>query len=208
MSGVCRYFLSCCLLISAARLDGLQTIKEKEIITMSEENKNPVDFNDPASIEAELAAAESSTAAKATGTKAPKERKPRTIKVSFTAEQDIKAGETIEFEYTLPKASSRGQVVGIPLEEMTDDQLKIEYRNANSVYYKTSKAGRDASKAKERLERCKAEMDKRGIAPTGRGATKLDAASIANAIKSGKVSVDDIQKLLDAASAANEAAEG
>lgn len=169
---------------------------------MSEE-KRPVDFNDPASIEAELAAAET-PAAKATGAKTPKERKPRTIKVHFTADRDIKAGETVEFEYTLPKAQQRGQVVGIPLDEMTDDQLKIEYRNANSVYYKTSKAGRDASKAKERLDRCKAEMDKRGIAPTGRGATKLDAQSIADAIKSGKVTVEDIQKLLDAASAGTE----
>lgn len=165
---------------------------------MSEENKTPVDFNDAASIEAELAAAES-TETKGAGTKERKPAKPRVIKVSFTADHDIKAGETIEFEYELPKAQSRGQLVGIALEDMTDDQLKIEYRNANSVYYKTSKAGRDATKAKARLDACKELMDKRGIAPTARGAVKLDAASIAEAIKAGKVDVADIQALLDAA---------
>ena len=168
---------------------------------MSEENKTPVDFNDAASIEAELAAAEAPAEAKATGTKEKKPAKPRTIKVSYTADHDIKAGETVEFEYELPKAQARGVVAGIPLEEMTDDQLKIEYRNANSVHYKTAKAGRDASKAKARLDACKAEMDKRGIAPTGRGGTKLDAQTIADAIKAGKVSAADIQALLDAAQA-------
>jgi len=163
---------------------------------MSEQN-TAVDFSNPAAIEEELAAA---TAENPETTKAPKEKKPRTIKVTYTADRDIKAGETIEFDYVLPKAERRGQVVGIPLEEMTDDQLKIEYRNANSVHYKTVKAGRDATKAKERLDACKAEMDKRGIAPTGRGGAKLDAETIAAAIKSGKVSAADIQALLDAAS--------
>ena len=165
---------------------------------MSEQNTNPVDFNNPEAIESELAAAESTETAKAPKEKKP--AKPRMIKVTYTADHDIKAGETIEFEYEVPKAERRGQVVGIPLEEMTDDQLKIEYRNANSVHYKTVKAGRDASMAKERLDACKAEMDKRGIAPTGRGGAKLDAETIAAAIKSGKVSAADIQALLDAAS--------
>lgn len=165
---------------------------------MSEEYTTPVDFNDAESIEAELAAAES-TETKVAGTKERKPAKPRVIKVTYVADHDIAAGETIEFEYELPKAQSRGQLVGIALEDMTDDQLKIEYRNANSVYYKTTKAGRDATKAKERLDRCKELMDKRGIAPTGRGAVKLDAEAIAGAIKAGKVSVADIQALLDAA---------
>lgn len=161
-----------------------------------EENKNVVDFNNPDAIASELAAAESPKQPKP-----HKERKPRIVKVTFTADHDIKAGETVEFDYELPMAAQRGIVAGIPLEEMTDEQLKIEYRNANSVHYKTVKAGRNADKAAARLEACKAEMSKRGIAPTGRGGAKLDAATIANAIKSGKVSAEDIQKLLDAAAA-------
>ena len=78
---------------------------------------------------------------------------------------------------------------------MTADQLKIEYRNANSVYYKTTKAGRDATKAGERLERVKAAMEAAGIQPTAR-TTTVDANTI-NLIKSGKVSIDDIQTFLD-----------
>lgn len=164
---------------------------------MSEENKTPIDFNDASAIEAELAAAEAKTET-AAGTTPRKPAKPRVIKVTHTFDRDIKAGETVTFEYELPKAQARGVVAGIPLEEMTDDQLRIEYRNANSVHYKTQKAGRDTAKTAARLEACKAEMTKRGIAPSGRGAMKLDAQTIADAIKAGKVSAADIQALLDA----------
>lgn len=152
-----------------------------------------VDFSNPEALEAELVATE---------VKTPKERKPakpRVIKVSFIADRDITAGETVEFDYEVPKsARTRGIVAGIPLDEMTPDQLKIEYRNANSVFYKTKKAGRDASKAEARLEACKAEMSKRGIQPTARGAAAVDAEAIAALIKSGQISVEDIQALLDA----------
>ena len=155
---------------------------------------SPVDFANPTDLEAELAAAPEKKE------KAPKVVKPRIIKVSYVAQKDIAAGEVIEFDYELPKsAGSRGQVQGIPLTEMTDDQLKIEYRNANSVFYKTEKAGRDSSKARTRLDAVKDEMAKRGIAPTGRVSTALDAKGVADLIKSGKLSVDDIQKFLDAA---------
>lgn len=165
---------------------------------MSEQKNAPVDFNNPESVAAELAAAEAAAPA-ATKEKKPKEKKPRVIKVSFTADHDIKAGETVEFDYTLPVGTGiRGAVVGIPLEDMTDDQLKIEYRNANSVHYKTKKAGRDATKAAERLDRVKAEMAKRGIQPTSRTQATVDAKTVAELIKSGKISVDDIQAMLDA----------
>lgn len=168
---------------------------------MSNEKKNTaVDFSNPEAVDAALAAAEQELAAgDATATpKAKKPAKPRIIKVTYTADHDIKAGETIEFEYEVPKAERRGAVVGIALEDMTDDQLKIEYRNANSVHYKTVKAGRDATKANERLERVKAEMEKRGIQPTARAAAPVTAASVAELIKSGKISVEELQSLLDA----------
>lgn len=158
---------------------------------------NAVDFNNPEALAAELAAAdEAATAAKTTE---KKERKPRTIKVSFTADHDIKTGETVEFDYTLPVSqSTRGQVAGIPLTEMTDDQLKIEHRNANSIYYKQNKAGKLTEKATERLAAVKAEMEKRGIKPSSRGTATVDASTVAELIKSGKISVEDIQKMLDA----------
>ena len=162
---------------------------------------NAVNFDDPQSVAEALAAADAAELGAEGAPKAKKERKPagpKIIKVTYTADRDIAAGETIEFDYTLPASMRRGAVVGIPLEEMTDDQLKIEYRNANSVHYKTKKAGRDATKAVERLERVKAEMSKRGIQPTSRAtAVNVDANTVAELIKTGKISVDDIQKLLD-----------
>lgn len=159
-----------------------------------------VDFTNPEAVEAALAAANEQelTANTPAAPKVRKPAKPRVIKVTYVAEHDIKAGETIEFEYEVPKAERRGQVAGIALEDMTDDQLKIEYRNANSVHYKTVKAGRDATKAAERLERVKAEMEKRGIQPTARAAVSVTAESVAELIKAGKISVEELQKLLNA----------
>ena len=172
---------------------------------MNENENNAVDFNNPDSVNEALAAAqEAELTAETAAPKAKKPAKPRVVKVHWVADRDIKAGEEIEFDYELPKAASRGAVAGIPLDQMNDDQLKIEYRNANSVAYKTKKAGRDATKAEERLERVKAEMAKRGIAPTARATAKVDAATVANLIKTGQLSVDDIQALLDAAAESEE----
>lgn len=167
----------------------------------TDSTEGAVDFSNPESIAQALAAADAAELGADGAPKAKKERKPagpKIIKVSFTADHDIKAGETVEFDYELPASARRGAVVGIPLEEMTDDQLKIEYRNANSVFYKTKKAGRDTTKSGERLERVKAEMTKRGIQPTSRAASvSVDANTVADLIKSGKISVEDIQRLLD-----------
>lgn len=155
----------------------------------------PVDFNNPDSIAEELAATD--VAAKAP--KARKPAKPRIIKVSFVADKAYAEGETISFDYEVPKSeSTRGIVAGIPLDEMTDDQLKIEYRNANSVYYKTKKAGKDTTKSGARLDACKAEMEKRGIQPTSRASAAVDASTVAAMIKSGKISIDELQAMLDA----------
>lgn len=160
-----------------------------------DKGNSPVDFNDPEAIAEAVAASEVAASAP----KAPKVKKPRIIKVKYTATEDIAAGTEIEFDYELPASvGTRGAVVGIPLLEMTDDQLKIEYRNANSVHYKTVKAGRDASKAANRLDLCKAEMEKRGIQPTARGAAAVTADTIAELIKSGKISIDELQEKLNA----------
>lgn len=161
-------------------------------------NKN-VDFNNPESVAEAIAEAETQAAETATGEKAAKPKKPRIVKVSWTADRDVKAGETVEFEYELPVSSGkRGIVAGIPLEEMTEEQLKIEYRNANSVFYKQTKAGKDTTKSKERLDAVLAKMEEKGIKPTGRAAAApVTAASIAALIKAGKISAEEIQSLLD-----------
>jgi len=155
-----------------------------------------VDFNNPEDLASELAATNTASGA----VKEKKEPKPRVIKVSFTADRDIVAGEVVSFDYEVPKSAGiHGIVAGIALAEMTEDQLKIEYRNANSVYYKTKKAGKtDPSKAEARLNACKEEMEKRGIQPTARAATEVNAATVANLIKAGKISIEDLQALIDA----------
>lgn len=159
-----------------------------------------VDFNNPESVAEAIAEAETQAAETATTEKADKPKKPRVIKVSYTADRDIKAGETIEFDYELPaSAGKRGMLVGIPLDEMTDEQLKIEYRNANSVYYKQTKAGKDTTKSKERLDAVLAKMEEKGIKPTGRNSAPapVTAEAIAALIKAGKISAAEIQQLLD-----------
>ena len=163
---------------------------------------NTVDFNNPDELEKELAAANEAAETEAdASTKTRKPKGPKVIKVTFTADHDIKAGETITFDYEVPASARRvGVNNGIALEDMNEAQLKIEYRNANSVLYKTKKAGRDATKAQERVDAVLAAMEAKGIKPGTRvavAAQPLDAAGIANLIKSGKVSVEDIQKLLD-----------
>lgn len=163
---------------------------------------NTVDFNNPDELEKELAAANEAAETEATAsTKTRKPKGPKVIKVTFTADHDVKAGETITFDYEVPASARRvGVNTGIAIEDMNEAQLKIEYRNANSVLYKTKKAGRDATKAQERVDAVIAAMEAKGIKPGTRVATAtqpLDAAGIANLIKSGKVSVEDIQKLLD-----------
>ncbi len=158
---------------------------------MTDKNQ-AVDFENPEAIAEALEAAEVEAAPKAKRTPKPKVVKVTCPNCSF------------EFDYEIPKsARARGAVAGIPLNEMTDDQLKIEYRNANSVYYKSKKANKNPdtiAKAEARLEAVKAKMEEKGIQPTSRGrAAAPDAQAIANLIMSGKDSAEDIQKFLNSA---------
>ena len=151
--------------------------------------KEAVDFNNPEALAEDLAG----LVAEAAGEKAPKAKKvakPKTVTC-------LNCGTIFE----VPKSiSSRGVVSGLALEEMNEDQLKIEYRNANSVAYKTKKnpnaKPESIEKTEARLAAVKAEMDKKGIAPTGRS-KDVTAATIAELIKSGKISLEDLQAQLD-----------
>lgn len=167
---------------------------------MNENMNTAVDFTDPAAIDAAIAEAKVNETT-AAAPKAPKEKKPKVIKVTFTADRDIMQGEEITFDYTLPVGMhTRGVNNGIPLEEMTADQLKIEYRNANSVLYKTKKAGRDATAAQARFDKVVARMNELGVAPTARTAVAapVTAETVADLIKTGKITVEEIEKLLNA----------
>lgn len=158
----------------------------------------PVDFSNPESVAAAIAEAETTEATKATKSTAPKEKKPKVIKVTWTADKDIKAGETVEFDYTLPvSATRRGILDGVSLDDMDEAQLKIEYRNANSVYYKQTKAGKDTTKSKARLDAVVEKMKEKGINVSTRAAAPVTAETIAALIASGKVDAAEIQAILD-----------
>lgn len=67
----------------------------------------------------------------------------RTITVEVEAPKNLKAGELFSIEVELPKPErkQRGQLAGIALEDMTDEQIKRELINANSVLYKAKQRG-------------------------------------------------------------------
>ena len=69
-----------------------------------------------------------------------------------------------EVEAPAKEKKPRGQLAGIALEDMTDDQLKREITNANSVLYKAKQRGADEeiiAKHEARVEAAKAEKAKR-----------------------------------------------
>lgn len=69
-----------------------------------------------------------------------------------------------EVEAPAPVRKQRGQLAGIALEDMTDDQLKREIINANSVLYKAKQRGaaEDVIAANQaRVDAAKAEKAKR-----------------------------------------------
>ena len=72
-------------------------------------------------------------------------------------------GETFEVE--VPKMEKRrGQLYGIALEDMTDEQLKREIINANSVLYKAKQRGASEETIaanQARVDAAKAEKAKR-----------------------------------------------
>jgi hypothetical protein len=73
-------------------------------------------------------------------------------------------GETYEIEAPAKVKKPRGQLAGIALEDMTDDQLKREIINAGSVLYKAKQRGaaEDVIAANQaRLDAAKAEKAKR-----------------------------------------------
>ena len=75
--------------------------------------------------------------------------------------------QTFEVEVpTMPK--KRGQLFGIALEDMTDEQLKREIINANSVLYKAKQRGASEetiAQNQARVDAAKAEKAKRSPVP-------------------------------------------
>lgn len=72
--------------------------------------------------------------------------------------------ETFEVEAPAKVKKPRGQLAGIALEDMTDEQLKREIINANSVLYKAKQRGASEETIamnQARVDAAKAEKEKR-----------------------------------------------
>lgn len=73
-------------------------------------------------------------------------------------------GNTYEVELPTAEKKPRGQLAGIAIEDMTDEQLKREIINASSVLYKAKQRGASEeaiAKNQARLDAAKAEKEKR-----------------------------------------------
>jgi len=93
----------------------------------------------------------------------------RTYKASIEITEDILAmnvGDTLDLEIEMPPMNKkpRGVLAGIALEEMTDEQLKREIINANSVLYKAVQRGASdetVAANQARADAARAEKEKR-----------------------------------------------
>ena len=90
----------------------------------------------------------------------------KTFEVEVTVPEGLHAGDTFTVEVEVPKLpkQARGQLAGIALEDMTDDQLKREIINASSVLYKAKQRGASEETIaanQARVDAAKAEKAKR-----------------------------------------------
>lgn len=105
----------------------------------------------------------------------------KTFEVEVTVPKGLKAGDTFKVEVEVPVAEKkpRGQLAGLTLEEMTDEQLKREIINANSVLYKAKQRGAaEATIAanQARVDAAKAEQAKRQGVKTAVATAEVEGA--------------------------------
>ena len=109
----------------------------------------------------------------------------KTFEVEVTVPEGLSAGDkfTIEVEAPVPEKKPRGQLAGIALEDMTDEQLKREIINANSVLYKAKQRGASdetIAANQARVDAAKAEKAKRTGTPADIDAPNIEAAMEGN----------------------------
>lgn len=114
----------------------------------------------------------------------------KTFEVEVTVPEGLSAGDkfTIEVEAPVPEKKPRGQLAGIALEDMTDEQLKREIINANSVLYKAKQRGASEETIaanQARVDAAKAEKAKRAGTPAESDAPNVEAAMDGNATNEG-----------------------
>lgn len=88
------------------------------------------------------------------------------FEVEVTVPAGLKAGDKFNVTVEAPELpkQARGQLNGLTLEEMTDDQLKVELINSKSVLYKAKKRGADQATIdanQARVDAAEAEKAKR-----------------------------------------------
>ena len=103
------------------------------------------------------------------------------FEVGVTVPEGLSAGDkfTVEVEAPTPEKKPRGQLAGIALEDMTDEQLKRELINANSVLYKAKQRGASEETIaanQARVDAAKAEKAKRAGTPAESEAPNVEAA--------------------------------
>lgn len=93
------------------------------------------------------------------------------FRINVTVPEGMQPGDTFQIEVTTPELPTQKRIINNkPVEEMTDEELKREIINANSVYYKAKQKTDDESVLEPklaRLEAAKAEREKRAIAAGG-----------------------------------------
>lgn len=114
----------------------------------------------------------------------------KTFEVEVTVPEGLSAGDkfTIEVEAPVLEKKPRGQLAGIALEDMTDEQLKREIINANSVLYKAKQRGASEETIaanQARVDAAKAEKAKRAGTPAESDAPNVEAAMEGNSEADG-----------------------
>lgn len=114
----------------------------------------------------------------------------KTFEVEVTVPEGLSAGDkfTIEVEAPTPVKKPRGQLAGIALEDMTDEQLKRELINANSVLYKAKQRGASEETIaanQARVDAAKAEKAKRAGTPAESEAPNVEATMEGNETNEG-----------------------
>jgi len=103
------------------------------------------------------------------------------FEIEVTVPEGLTAGDKFMVEVEIPATEKkpRGQLAGIALEDMTDEQLKRELINANSVLYKAKQRGASEETIaanQARVDAAKAEKAKRAGTTAETEAPNLEAA--------------------------------
>ena len=104
------------------------------------------------------------------------------FEVEVTVPEGLKEGDTFKITVEAPvkEKKPRGQLAGIAIEDMTDEQLKREIINAKSVLYKAKQRGAsDETIAANQARVDAAEAEKAKRQPVATAAVKATAVEAA-----------------------------